>query len=83
MERAGLLPLESWRRESFNRLSILGSRIMLWGTVAGAAIWISYFLIQGNAGLLDLMFLVGPPLLIGGLLRIIARLIQPSAEKQT
>jgi hypothetical protein len=72
--RAGLFPLEPWRIESINRLSILGSRIMLWGTVAGAAIWISYFLIHGNAGLLDLVFLVGSPLLIGGLLRIIAGL---------
>jgi hypothetical protein len=48
--------------ESINRLSLLGSRIMLWGTGAGVAIWISISLLmrgsQSNLGLLELVFLV-------------------------
>jgi hypothetical protein len=63
-----------------DRLRILGSRIMLWGAVAGVVFWISFSLIHRSGALVDLVFVVATPLLIGGILRIIAWLIQPRAS---
>jgi hypothetical protein len=50
----------------------LGSLIAIWGSLAGLLAWCSVFFVRHSFGIGELVFLVGIPLLFGGMLRVIA-----------
>ena len=62
--------------EGIRRLHVVATRVMLYGTVAGATFWLTWFLSRGSFGLGELIVLAGAPALMGGLLHLTAWVIE-------
>lgn len=61
-----------YTNEGMHRIHLLGKRIMLFGWLAGIAVWILMFVLRGGGGLMDLFILIVTPLACGAVLWVIA-----------
>jgi len=55
------------------RIEKLGNAIALWGGLLGLIIWLALLLLHGNVGLPEFFFLLGIPVVVGGVLRLASR----------
>ena len=61
--------------EGLRRIERLGSLIAVRGGLAGLLIWCSVLFVRHSFGIGELVFLMGIPLLFGGMLRVIAWIV--------
>lgn len=62
--------------EGMHRIHLLAKRIMLFGSLVGTALWILMYVLRGGGGLMDLFILVAAPLACGGILWVIAWILE-------
>ena len=62
--------------EGLRRLDLVAVRIMLFGSIAGAVLWLLQFYLRDGGSLFELAILVTLPLLIGGLLRVLTWILK-------
>jgi hypothetical protein len=63
-------------KEGTHRIHLLAKRIMLFGSLAGIAIWVLMFILRGGGGLADLFILIAVPLACGATLWLIAWIME-------
>jgi hypothetical protein len=63
--------------KAISRLRLLGKRIMIWGSVVGIAFWVWIYIVRGGGGLFELFLLVGASVVFGGILWLIAWILEP------
>jgi hypothetical protein len=62
--------------EGTHRIHLLAKRIMLFGSLAGIAIWVLMFILRGGGGLVDLLILIAVPLACGATLWLIGWIME-------
>jgi hypothetical protein len=65
-----------YRNKGTLRMAVLAKRIMLFGSLAGAALWALMFILQGGGGLVELYILIAAPLACGASLWIVAWIVE-------
>ncbi len=66
--------------EVLRRLDLAATRIMLFGSLAGAVLWLVQFYLLDGGPLLELAVLIMLPLLLGGVLRVLAWILKGFAS---
>jgi len=80
MNLAGLqsglrLVIEMYANQGTHRIHLLAKRIMLFGSLAGIALWVLTFIL-GGGGLAELFILTAVPLACGATLWLIAWIVE-------
>jgi hypothetical protein len=65
-----------YRNKGPLRIHVLGKRLMLFGSLAGIALWVLMYILQGGGGLADLFILIAAPLACGATLWLIAWIVE-------
>jgi hypothetical protein len=65
-----------YRNEGTLRIHMLGKRLMLFGSLAGIALWVLMSILNGGGGLAELFILVAAPLVCGATLWLIAWIVE-------
>ena len=55
---------------------MLAKRLMLFGSLAGIALWVLLFILNGGGGLVELFILIASPLACGSTLWLIAWIVE-------
>jgi hypothetical protein len=63
-------------KEGTHRIHLLAKRIMLFGSLAGIAIWVLMFILRGEGGLADLFIVIAAPLAFGATLWLVAWIVE-------
>jgi hypothetical protein len=65
-----------YRNEGTLRIHMLGKRLMLFGSLAGIALWVLMSILNGGGGLAELFILIAGPLACGATLWLIAWIVE-------
>jgi hypothetical protein len=75
LQSGARLVIEMYRNEGTRRIHMLAKRLMLFGSLAGIAIWVLMFL-KGRGGLAELFILIAAPLACGATLWLVAWIVE-------
>ena len=64
-----------YSNEGTRRIHVLAKRIMLYGALAGVALWVLMFILKGGGALAELVLLAAAPLVFGATLWLIAWIV--------
>lgn len=64
-----------YSNEGTRRIHVLAKRIMLYGALAGVALWVLMFILKGGGALAELVLLAAAPLVFGAALWLIAWIV--------
>lgn len=68
--------MEMYTNEGTHRIHLLAKRIMLFGSLAGVALWVILFILKGGRSLAELFVLAAGPLACGATLWLIAWIVE-------
>jgi hypothetical protein len=70
------LVIEMYRNEGTRRIHMLAKRLMLFGSLAGMALWVLMFILMGGGSLPELFILIAAPLACGATLWLVAWIVE-------
>jgi hypothetical protein len=70
------LVIAMYRNEGTLRIRVLSKRLMLFGSLAGMALWVLMFTLNGGGSLPELFILIAGPLACGGTLWLVAWIVE-------
>jgi hypothetical protein len=65
-----------YTNQGTHRIHLLAKRIMLFGSLAGIALWVLMYILQGGGALMDLFILAAVPLAGGATIWLIAWILE-------
>ncbi len=68
--------MEMYTNEGTHRIHLLAKRIMLFGSLAGIALWVIRLVLKGGGSLAELFMLAATPLVCGATLWLIAWIVE-------
>ena len=66
--------------ESLRWMERLGKAVAVWGGLVGLMIWCAVYVVRGGFGLVELVSLIGIPILLGLMVRVIGWVVEGSAR---